>query len=102
MPSPFSSWRPAATLLDWAFAHGDSVEPVGRLVDRGEVPEPPVAAGPPEDASEASSAAPAVTSSARGQRGVPRCCWSDRGTAVRALSGPLRFAPAADPVGNAW
>ncbi|KRE43799.1 hypothetical protein ASG74_02870 [Knoellia sp. Soil729] len=31
-----SSWRPAASLLDWAFAHGDVARPVGRLVDRGE------------------------------------------------------------------
>lgn len=36
-----SSWRPAASLLDWAFAHGDKVTAVGRLVDRGEVTEPP-------------------------------------------------------------
>ncbi|GAA4110617.1 hypothetical protein GCM10022415_04380 [Knoellia locipacati] len=41
-----SSWRPAASLLDWAFAHGDKVTPIGRLVDRGEVPQPPAAAAP--------------------------------------------------------
>jgi D-alanyl-D-alanine carboxypeptidase (penicillin-binding protein 5/6) len=35
-----SSWRPAASLLDWAFAHGHKVTPIGRLVDRGEVPRP--------------------------------------------------------------
>ncbi|MDT0213442.1 hypothetical protein Q9R29_06050 [Rothia sp. ARF10] len=39
-----SSWRPAASLLDWAFAHGDEVRPIGRLVDRGEVPVPPAPA----------------------------------------------------------
>ncbi|WP_035946813.1 D-alanyl-D-alanine carboxypeptidase family protein, partial [Knoellia flava] len=36
-----SRWRPAASLLDWAFAHGDKVTPIGRLVERGEVPVPP-------------------------------------------------------------
>ncbi|KGN36426.1 D-alanyl-D-alanine carboxypeptidase family protein [Knoellia subterranea] len=36
-----SAWRPAASLLDWAFAYGDRAAPVGRLVDRGEVPTPP-------------------------------------------------------------
>lgn len=41
-----SSWRPAASLLDWAFAHGDKVRPVGRLVEKGEVPEPLVAPQP--------------------------------------------------------
>lgn len=44
-----SSWRPAASLLDWAFAHGDKVRPVGRLVDRGEVPAPPVVASSREE-----------------------------------------------------
>ncbi|EAP97409.1 probable penicillin-binding protein dacb1 (d-alanyl-d-alaninecarboxypeptidase) (dd-peptidase) (dd-carboxypeptidase) [Janibacter sp. HTCC2649] len=41
-----SSWRPAASLLDWAFAHGAVAKPVGRLVDRGEVPQAPTAAEP--------------------------------------------------------
>lgn len=36
-----SAWRPAASLLDWAFAHGDEATPVGRLVDRGEVASAP-------------------------------------------------------------
>ena len=44
-----SSWRPAASLLDWAFANGDRVTPIGRLVDRGEVPQPPAAAAPGAD-----------------------------------------------------
>lgn len=50
-----SSWRPAASLLDWAFAHGDKVTPIGRLVDRGEVPEPPAPARVREDASAGTS-----------------------------------------------
>jgi serine-type D-Ala-D-Ala carboxypeptidase (penicillin-binding protein 5/6) len=34
------SWRPTAALLDWAFAHGAHVAPVGRLVQPGSVPRP--------------------------------------------------------------
>jgi D-alanyl-D-alanine carboxypeptidase (penicillin-binding protein 5/6) len=47
MASPQGSWRPAAALLDWAFAHGASVTPIGALVDRGEpvIPKPTLAAG---------------------------------------------------------
>lgn len=40
--------RPAASLLDWAFAHGDQVTPIGRLVERGEVPEPLAAPAAPD------------------------------------------------------
>lgn len=36
MASPDGSWHPAAALLDWAFAHGPSVAPIGALVDPGE------------------------------------------------------------------
>jgi D-alanyl-D-alanine carboxypeptidase (penicillin-binding protein 5/6) len=47
MASPDGSWRPAAAMLDWAFAHGSSVAPVGTLVDPGEsvVPKPTLAPG---------------------------------------------------------
>jgi D-alanyl-D-alanine carboxypeptidase (penicillin-binding protein 5/6) len=42
------SWRPTAALLDWAFAHGEQAEPIGRLVEPGEAvggaaPVPPTA-----------------------------------------------------------
>jgi serine-type D-Ala-D-Ala carboxypeptidase (penicillin-binding protein 5/6) len=40
MASPNGSWRPTAALLDWAFAHGASLAPIGTLV------EPGTAAGP--------------------------------------------------------
>jgi D-alanyl-D-alanine carboxypeptidase (penicillin-binding protein 5/6) len=33
MASPNSSWRPTAALLDWAFAHGASLTPIGELVE---------------------------------------------------------------------
>jgi serine-type D-Ala-D-Ala carboxypeptidase (penicillin-binding protein 5/6) len=32
MASPNGSWRPTAALLDWAFAHGSSLTPIGELV----------------------------------------------------------------------
>lgn len=33
------SWRPTAALLDWAFAYGPQAQPIGRLVEPGEVTE---------------------------------------------------------------
>jgi D-alanyl-D-alanine carboxypeptidase (penicillin-binding protein 5/6) len=38
MASPQGSWRPAAALLDWAFAHGPSLTPIGELALPGEIP----------------------------------------------------------------
>ena len=35
MGSPNGSWRPTAALLDWAFAHGASLTPIGELVEPG-------------------------------------------------------------------
>jgi len=58
-----SSWRPAASLLDWAFAHGDVAKPVGRLVERGEVtaaPTPTPAAATPPASAEAPDPAPTL------------------------------------------
>jgi D-alanyl-D-alanine carboxypeptidase (penicillin-binding protein 5/6) len=40
------SWRPTAALLDWAFAYGGQVQPVGRLVAPGEL-EPRAGTGAP-------------------------------------------------------
>ncbi|WP_404384407.1 hypothetical protein LL946_02385 [Knoellia locipacati] len=68
-----SSWRPAASLLDWAFAHGDKVTPVGRLVDPGEVPEP-------------LGAAPVATPVAAAARAA--AADDDTGTVVAALASP--------------
>lgn len=36
-----NSWRPQAAMYDWAFRYGDKARPVGRLVEPGEVAEPP-------------------------------------------------------------
>jgi D-alanyl-D-alanine carboxypeptidase (penicillin-binding protein 5/6) len=40
MASPNGSWRPTAALLDWAFAHGAGVTPIGQLVEPGSATRP--------------------------------------------------------------
>jgi serine-type D-Ala-D-Ala carboxypeptidase (penicillin-binding protein 5/6) len=40
LASPNGSWRPTAALLDWAFAHGDALTPIGELVEPGSVTRP--------------------------------------------------------------
>ena len=40
MASADGSWRPTAALLDWAFAHGTGVSPIGELVEPGTVTRP--------------------------------------------------------------
>ena len=40
MGSANGSWRPTAALLDWAFAHGGDVAPVGELVEPGSTTRP--------------------------------------------------------------
>jgi D-alanyl-D-alanine carboxypeptidase (penicillin-binding protein 5/6) len=35
MASPQGTWQPAAAMLDWAFAHGPSLTPIGALVEPG-------------------------------------------------------------------
>jgi D-alanyl-D-alanine carboxypeptidase (penicillin-binding protein 5/6) len=40
MASDNGSWRPTAALLDWAFAHGTGVTPIGRLVEPGSTTRP--------------------------------------------------------------
>jgi D-alanyl-D-alanine carboxypeptidase (penicillin-binding protein 5/6) len=55
MASPQGSWRPAAAMLDWAFAHGSSLTPIGALVEPGE----PAAAKPTVAAAVISRAPPA-------------------------------------------
>ena len=35
LASPNGSWRPNAALLDWAFAHGAQLSPIGKLVEPG-------------------------------------------------------------------
>ena len=61
MASPNGSWRPTAALLDWAFAHGTFVTPIGELVEPGTAtrPELTTAGGglPQQPATEAASQA---------------------------------------------
>ena len=64
MASPQGSWRPIAAMLDWAFAHGTSVTPIGELVEPDDVaasnpavtaagrPQSPAATAPHESAGE--------------------------------------------------
>jgi len=40
MGSANGSWRPTAALLDWAFAHGGEVAPIGELVEPGTTTRP--------------------------------------------------------------
>ncbi len=40
MASPNGSWRPTAAMLDWAFAHGASLTPIGELVEPGAATRP--------------------------------------------------------------
>jgi D-alanyl-D-alanine carboxypeptidase (penicillin-binding protein 5/6) len=47
MASPNGSWRPTAALLDWAFAHGTAVTPIGSLVEPGAATRPAPAAQAP-------------------------------------------------------
>lgn len=58
-------WRPTATLLNWAFAYGTKVRPVGRLVEPGEAlatPGPPT--GPATTQGEAGPGGTAATTAA--------------------------------------
>ena len=51
-----NSWRPQAAMYDWAFRWGGKARPVGRLVDPGEVTEPPSPAPADTDAPQAPAA----------------------------------------------
>jgi D-alanyl-D-alanine carboxypeptidase (penicillin-binding protein 5/6) len=46
MASTASGWRPSAAMLDWAFAHGTSVTPIGELVEPGKAVLPKPKAAP--------------------------------------------------------
>lgn len=66
-----ASWRPTADLLDWAFAHGDKVRPVGHLVVPGEalptaIPTP----DPTTAAAVATASAPVVAAAGPAGSGI--------------------------------
>lgn len=75
------SWRPTAALLDWAFAYGDKVQPIGRLVDPGEATSTPVPTAPVASASVAA---------AGGQRGQSAAVPVARPDAGPLVSGRTR------------
>lgn len=54
------SWKDTAALLDWGFAHGSAVTPVGELVEPGEAAPPLVAASAPTSAPAPTTNAPAA------------------------------------------
>jgi len=73
MDSPKSSWRPTAALLDWAFAYGSALTPIGDLVEPGTatrparvaasdtLPQAPTTTAPSRAPSQALRQAPRVT-----------------------------------------
>jgi len=95
------SWRPTAALLDWAFAHGAQARPIGRLVNRGEIPATAPSATPAPSASrtpartppavqaEAAPAAPTAQAAPARPGDPPR---TDRRGARLAVSGVLVLA----------
>jgi len=65
MASPRGSWRPVAAMLDWAFAYGASLTPIGELVKPGPsiavvAAKPPVAAADRPDSLPPTSTGDAV------------------------------------------
>ena len=69
MSSPQGSWRPTAALLDWAFAHGSSLTPIGELVAPNEGAEAKPAV-PPKVGPQI-QALPATTRESAGQPSFP-------------------------------
>jgi D-alanyl-D-alanine carboxypeptidase (penicillin-binding protein 5/6) len=87
MASSQAGWRPTAALLNWAFAHGSSLTPIGELVERDEA-----AASKPTVAPAAKPAAPAPASAPTASRpiesaGQPGLAgWAGAALAIGALT----------------
>ncbi|MDQ1537173.1 MAG: hypothetical protein QOE58_1566 [Actinomycetota bacterium] len=87
MGSPQGSWRPSAALLDWAFAHGSKVTPIGRLVDPGEATSSTLSAHrPPASKPTAASALPLPTSSLRQSVSHALPTWAGVAAGIAALA----------------
>jgi serine-type D-Ala-D-Ala carboxypeptidase (penicillin-binding protein 5/6) len=86
-----ASWRPTAALLDWAFAHGTRVAPVGRLVQPGSTAPPPApgSAAPlqPTPAVPSSEVAKTPDPGAGGDAGDPGASGAQRPAALTAPAG---------------
>ena len=57
MASADGSWRPTAALLDWAFAHGTDVTPIGELVEPGSATRPGLSSTSGDQATEGTAGA---------------------------------------------
>jgi D-alanyl-D-alanine carboxypeptidase (penicillin-binding protein 5/6) len=83
------SWRPTAALLDWAFAHGAHLAPVGRLVQPGSVSRPPgSAAGAAAPADPSAQARTAPDPAAGGDTSAPAAGADARVSAASATTTP--------------
>jgi serine-type D-Ala-D-Ala carboxypeptidase (penicillin-binding protein 5/6) len=97
-----ASWRPTAALLDWAFAHGTRVAPVGRLVQPGSTARPSTPGGgaplQPAPAVPSSAAAQAPDPAAGGDAADPGGNGAQR---PASLTAPARGAAARPWLGGA-
>ena len=81
MASPLGSWQPAAALMNWAFAHGPSVSPIGELVEPGET-----AASKPTVAAAGRPEAPTITSPRKSAGPSVLPAWVGAACAMGALA----------------
>jgi D-alanyl-D-alanine carboxypeptidase (penicillin-binding protein 5/6) len=81
-----AGWRPAAALLDWAFAHGSAVTPIGELVEPGATAASKPTVAPDSKAALAVSAEPTIRRLVRpaGQPELPT--WIGAAVAIGALT----------------
>jgi len=82
-----AGWHPTAALLNWAFAHGRSVTPIGELVEPGDAAasKPTVAPAAEPAAKAAQATAPHIVSA--GQPGFSGWIGSALGIGALALAG---------------
>jgi serine-type D-Ala-D-Ala carboxypeptidase (penicillin-binding protein 5/6) len=83
MASPNGDWQPTAALMDWAFAHGSSVTPIGELVEPGQ----PAASKPTGAAAGRPQAPMSSPSESAGPSGGPAWIWAACATGALALAG---------------
>lgn len=77
------SWKEAASLLDWGFAHEAAVQPVGLLVDP--LPDPPAQPDVVNDGP-ASASHPAAAAAAPGTSGPSGIVWAGSGLLAGAVA----------------
>jgi D-alanyl-D-alanine carboxypeptidase (penicillin-binding protein 5/6) len=91
-----NSWRPQAAMYDWAFRWGDKAIPVGRLVNPGEVAEPPAPAATAAPQAPAAEAAKGDGRAGDGPAGGPAAAFPSAlgGTPVPPWVGVASLAAA--------